>query len=75
VRTTVNLDDDVSREVERLRTEQGLGLSEAVNRLARAGVTARRSKRRQRFRQSTAPVGLRIDVSNVGDVLDMLDAP
>ena len=37
MRTTVNLDDDVAAEAERLKRAEGIGLSEAVNRLARAG--------------------------------------
>jgi metal-responsive CopG/Arc/MetJ family transcriptional regulator len=74
VRTTVNLDDDVAQEVERLRRERGLGLSEAVNELARSGMSVRRTRARKRFRQSTSAVGMRIDVSNIGDVLDVLDA-
>jgi len=37
VRTTVNLDDDVADAVIKLRRERGIGVSEAVNELARAG--------------------------------------
>src|SRR4051794_32418857 len=40
MRTTVTLADDVAAAVDRLRREEGLGLSEAVNKLARAGLTA-----------------------------------
>lgn len=75
VRTTVTLDDDVAVEVERLRRESGMGLSEALNSLARVGVTARRRRTRGRFVQSTAKLGLRTDVSNIGEVLDLLDQP
>jgi hypothetical protein len=38
MRTTVSLDDDVGAAVQRLRVERNIGLSEAVNELARAGL-------------------------------------
>lgn len=41
MRRTVTLDPDVAAEVERLRREEGLGLSEAVNKLARFGMMPR----------------------------------
>jgi Ribbon-helix-helix protein, copG family len=72
MRTTVTLDDDVAAAVEQLRREQHLGLSEAVNQLARAGLRHRpRAQRRARFVASS--LGLRVDVSNVAEVLDELD--
>ena len=73
MRTTVALDDDVAAEVERMRRESGLGLSEAINSLARAGVEARRRQVRSTFSQQTSALGLQVDVANVGDVLDLLD--
>ncbi|HEU0168187.1 MAG TPA: ribbon-helix-helix protein, CopG family, partial [Chloroflexota bacterium] len=44
MRTTVTLDDDVAAAASELRRQEGIGLSEAVNRLARAGL-ARPAKR------------------------------
>lgn len=73
MRTTVTLDEDVAREVERLRREAGLGLSEALNVLARQGVGARRKPTVQRFSQATADLNLMIDVANIGDVLDLIE--
>jgi Arc/MetJ family transcription regulator len=73
MRTTVSLDDDVVAAVEELRRARRLGLSEAVNELIRAGLRAPR--RRQQFRQRTAELGLRVDVSNVAEALDLLDGP
>ena len=73
MRTTVTLDEDVAAEVERLRRESGLGLSEALNALARVGVHERRSRTRASFAQETEPLGLIGDVSNVGEVLALLD--
>lgn len=72
VRTTVVIDSDVAAEVERLR-RQGLGVSEALNLLARRGMAVRTAPAGARYRHRTARVGLKVDVSNVADVLDLLD--
>jgi Arc/MetJ family transcription regulator len=73
MRTTLSLDDDVAAAVQRLRDERHIGLSDAVNQLIRAGLAA--PARRMTFRQRTANMGLRIDVSNVADALEHLDGP
>jgi hypothetical protein len=73
MRTTLSLDDDVAAAVQRLREERNLGLSEAVNELVRAGLAA--PPRRKVFRQRTANLGLRIDVSSVTDAMEHLDGP
>jgi hypothetical protein len=73
VRKTVTLDDDVVAAVERLRRERNIGLSDAINELIRAGLVEPR--RRTRFRQRTAELGLRIDVSNIAEALDVLEGP
>ncbi len=51
-----------------------MGLSEAVNRLVRAGlvVTSRTSAP---FEQRTHPLGLKLDVTNVAEALDALEGP
>ncbi|QDO88064.1 CopG family transcriptional regulator [Ornithinimicrobium ciconiae] len=72
MRTTVRLDPEVAAAAERLRRERHIGLGEAVNELARAGLE--RGQRTTRFRQRTANVGLKIDVTNVADALEQLDA-
>jgi hypothetical protein len=72
VRTTVTLDDDVAAAVERLRRQQGMGLSEAVNRLARGGLIVQATQRAP-FRQRTVDLGLTVDVDDIGAVLDVLD--
>ncbi|MGH3898280.1 MAG: ribbon-helix-helix protein, CopG family [Pseudonocardiaceae bacterium] len=71
MRTTVSLDDDVAAAVQRLRAERNIGLSEAVNELARAGLTV--PSQRTRFIQRTFPMGARLDVTNVGDALEYLE--
>ena len=71
MRTTVTLDDDVAAALERLRRERGLGLSEAVNELVRAGLTQRAA--RTRFVQKSDRLGIRIDVTDVADALELLE--
>jgi hypothetical protein len=71
MRTTFTLDDDVSAEVERLRRDEGIGISEAVNRLIRAGLVQRQPTRPYVHRSS--PLGLKVDVTDIGAVLELLD--
>ena len=73
MRTTLSLDDDVAAAVQRLREERHIGLSDADNELVRAGLAA--PERHTTFRQRTASLGLRIDVSSVADALERLDGP
>ena len=72
MRTTIDVDEDVAAAVAQLR-QGGVGLSEAVNRLARAGLSVR--PRRSEFHQRGAPIGLRIDIANVAEALELLDEP
>lgn len=73
MRTTLSLDDDVAAAVQQIRDERHIGLSDAVNQLIRAGLAA--PPRHVKFRQRTANLGLRVDVSNVAEALDRLDGP
>lgn len=67
------MDADVAAGVEQLRRERGLGVSAAVNELVRRGLSRRSEP--PRFRQETSALGLRIDVSNIGEALELLDGP
>lgn len=71
MRTTVRLDPEVAAAAERLRRERHIGLGEAVNQLAKAGLT--RGERSELFQQRTANVGLRTDVTNIAETLELLD--
>jgi metal-responsive CopG/Arc/MetJ family transcriptional regulator len=71
MRTTVTLDDDIVAAVRRLRRERGLGLSEAINELIRAGLRSR--PKRRRFTQHTARLGLQIDVTDVAEALELIE--
>jgi Arc/MetJ family transcription regulator len=72
VRTTVELDDDTARAVQALRRERDIGVSEAVNELIRRALLPRGPV--PKFRQRTKALGLQLDVSNVAEALEILEA-
>lgn len=72
MRTTYTPAPDVEAEIHRLRKELGIGVSEAINMLARRGIAAGES-RPQRFTQRSASMGAKIPVQDIGAVLDELD--
>ncbi len=75
MRTTVNLDQDVAAAVARLREDLGMGLSEALNALARSGSGLLfDSAPAVAYEQTTHELGLRLDVTNVAEALDALEA-
>lgn len=71
MRTTIALDPDVEAEVDRIRRVDGLGLSEAVNTLARRGMLQHTGRRPVEL--PTFDLGITIDVTNIAEVLDALD--
>lgn len=71
MRTTVTLDADVEAAVARLRREHGIGLSEALNQLARRDLAAH--VQRMPYRHRSVDLGIRVDITNIGDVLELLD--
>jgi hypothetical protein len=73
MRTTVMIDSDVAAEIERLR-RTGMGLSEALNLLARRGmVKDGTAAKTVKYQHRTSKVGLKVDVTNVADVLDLIN--
>lgn len=73
MRTTIQFDTDAAKAIERLRNEEGRGVSEAVNELIRRGLAA--TEGREPFVPRARSLGLRIDVSNVAEALDLLEGP
>jgi hypothetical protein len=73
MRTTVELDPDTEQAVQALRRQKGRGVSEAVNELIRRGILA--EARPQPFVARSQSLGIRVDVSNVAEVLDLLEGP
>jgi hypothetical protein len=71
MRTTITLADDVAAAVEKARRERGLGLSEAVNDLVRAGLLPRE---RLPFRQRSYDLGMRVNVDNIAEVIELIES-
>lgn len=71
VRTTVTLAEDVAAAVEGLRRSEGIGVSEAVNRLVRGGLA--KPATASKYEHTSYELGQRVDVTNIGDVLGLLD--
>lgn len=74
MRTTVTLDDDVTAAVEQLRRKEHIGVSEAINRIARRGLRGP-DKPREPFRTPTHPLGVKIDISCIADALEEAEGP
>ncbi len=71
MRTTITLSDDVAAGIDKLRRERGLGLSEAVNDLIRAGLMDRGAKSRVEF--PTHDMGIGIDVRDIGEAIEAIE--
>lgn len=72
VRTTADLKPDVVKALEQRRRETGEGLSATVNALLRSALVDAPT-RTPAFRQRSTPLGMRLDVRTIGEVLDGLD--
>jgi hypothetical protein len=72
MRTTVTLDREVAAAAEGMRQGSSMSLSEAINTLAKAGLL-RGQRKPEPFRQRTVDVGLRVDITNIGETLDLLE--
>jgi len=73
MRTTITLAADVAAGIDKLRRERDLGLSEAVNDLVRAGLTAGKPSRA--FKQKSHDLGVGVDFSNIGETIETLNGP
>lgn len=71
MRTTINLAPDVQAIVERVRRERGLSMSDAVNSIVRERAMGPHGA--PSAPPTLRPLGLRVDVANVADALDLLD--
>ena len=67
----MEFEDDTAQALAQLRSESGMGVSEAVNALVRRGLLADAPS--ERFVQQTHRLGIRIDVTNVADAIDLLE--
>ena len=73
MRTTVTFADDVSAAIDQFRRERALGLSDAVNELIRRGLVT--SAPKQPFVQKTYPMGAKIDLTNIGEAMEIAEGP
>ncbi len=72
MRTTITLDPDIAAAVDELRRSADIGPSEAVNRLARAGLTARLGDS-YHIEIPRYEMSARVDYTNIGETLELLD--
>ena len=73
MRTTITFEPDVAAAIDRERARRGVGVSEAVNDLVRRGLVAR--AKRARVQLPTSPMGLKIDISNIEEALEIAEGP
>ena len=71
MRTTLTLQEDVAAAVDRLRRSEGIGVSEAVNRLVREGLA--KPQVTASYEHDSYDMRQKLDVTNVGDVIGLLD--
>lgn len=72
MRLTIRLDDEVYAAAKRAASARGISLGQAVNELARDGL--RHPSEATEFTQKTYSMGMKVDCTNIGEVLDILDA-
>lgn len=78
MRTTVTLDPDVARQLEKEMRRTGKGLKAAINDALRRAFTAPRSAATlPKFVVKARPLGLRpgLDLDNIGELLDQVEGP
>lgn len=68
----MRLDPEVAAAAHQLQKEHHIGLGDAVNMLAQAGLE-RMPQVRKPFVQRTVNVGIKVDITNVADTLERLD--
>ncbi|MBV8083551.1 MAG: ribbon-helix-helix protein, CopG family [Chloroflexi bacterium] len=64
MRTTVTLDDDAAAAANELRRQEGIGISEALNRLARAGLA--KPTKRKVYKHWGTDIGVKVDLTCIG---------
>ena len=74
VRTTIDLDPDVTRIVNEFRVKRSEGLSETVNELCRQGALALQGQEREPYVHQASDRGRElIDLTSIGRALDEIE--
>ena len=73
MRTTIEFDPDTAQAIEAFRRDRGTGVSETVNELIRRGLVVRTQP--APFVPIARELGIRIDVSNIAETLEVLEGP
>ena len=74
MRTTLTLDDDVARQLQRETRRSGKSFKEAVNHFLRLGLSAARKPQRKRFVVTPRNLGLP-DFDKVEQMIEFLEGP
>ena len=72
MRTSFSIDEDIEAAVRELRKSEGMGVSEAVNTLARRGLSTAPPSDYE-FISPIFELHAKLDFSNTAEVLDILD--
>ena len=72
MRTTVSFEPDIAAAIEQLRTQNDKNLSATVNELIRLGLLHKGMKK-SKYEHQPAALGTKVDVSNIAEVLELLD--
>ncbi|MDE0268886.1 MAG: ribbon-helix-helix domain-containing protein [Acidimicrobiaceae bacterium] len=71
MRTTVTLADDVAAAIEQIKRSEGIGVSEAINRLVRKGLA--KPDTLSQYVHRSYDMDMKVDVTNIGEVIGLLD--
>lgn len=76
MRTTITIDPDLARTVERLRRQRGLSMARVVNELLRAGIRGGRgARKRYTLRANWRATSLIGSLDSVSRALDIAEGP
>lgn len=77
MRTTITLDPDVARQLEKEMRRSGKGLKAAVNDALRRAFSSSAPAPVPKFVVKARPLGLRpgLDLDNIGELLDQIEGP
>ncbi len=77
MRTTLSLDDDIAKLLDKETRQSGVSFKEAVNHYLRLGLTASKQRTRKKFVVKPLAMGLppRLSYDNVEELIEALEGP